>query len=77
MKDVGDRLVNDEIPIAPLICDGLDPAPKSKSVISEIVEVLEETAHHVSPIAHRSDRLPVPIEIRPNVGPTLAADFWR
>jgi hypothetical protein len=63
MKDVGDRLVNDEIPIAPLIYDGSDPAPKSKPVISEIIEVLEETAHHVKRSFEAAQRPGMPLSV--------------
>jgi len=38
--------VSDEIPIAPLIYDGLDPAPKPKPVVSEVLDVLGGSVQH-------------------------------
>jgi len=40
--------VSDEIPIAPLIYDGLDPAPKPKPVVSEVLDVLGGKCDRVS-----------------------------
>ena len=38
--------MSDEIPIAPLIYDGLDPAPKPKPVVSEVLDVLGGSVQH-------------------------------
>lgn len=39
--------MSDEIPIAPFIYDGLDPAPKPKPVLTEVAEVSAETVRFV------------------------------
>src|ERR1700751_1307135 len=68
MRDeIGDRLVSDEIPIAPLIYDGLDPAPKPKPVVSEVIEVLEETARHVKRSFEAARRPGMPLSILSNI----------
>jgi hypothetical protein len=65
--EIGDRLVNDEIPIAPLIYDGLDPVPKSKPVISEVIDVLEEAARHVKRSFEAARRPGMPLSVLSNI----------
>jgi hypothetical protein len=59
--------VSDEIPIAPLIYDGLDPAPKPKPVVSEVIEVLEETARHVKRSFGAARRPGMPLSVLSNI----------
>jgi hypothetical protein len=59
--------VSDEIPIAPLIYDGLDPVPKPKPVISEVIEVLEATAHYVKRSFEAARRPGMPLSVLSNI----------
>lgn len=59
--------MSDEIPIAPLIYDGLDPAPKPKPVVSEVIEVLEETARHVKRSFEAARRPGMPLSVLSNI----------
>jgi hypothetical protein len=59
--------VSDEIPIAPLIYDGLDPAPRPKPIVSEVLEVLEETARHVERFFEAARRPGMPLSVLSNI----------
>jgi hypothetical protein len=59
--------VSDEIPIAPLIYDGLEPAPRPKPIVSEVLEVLEETAHHVERFFEAARRPGMPLSVLSNI----------
>jgi hypothetical protein len=65
--EIGDHLVSDEIPIAPLIYDGLDPAPKPKPVVSEVIEVLEVTARYVKRSFEAARRPGMPLGVLSNI----------
>jgi hypothetical protein len=59
--------VSDEIPIAPLIYDGLDPAPKPKPVASEVIEVLEQTARRVRRSFEAARKPGMPLSVLSNI----------
>ena len=59
--------MSDEIPIAPLIYDGLDPAPRPKPIVSEVLEVLEETARHVGRFFEAARRPGMPLSVLSNI----------
>ena len=56
-----------ETPIAPVIYDGLDPAPKPKPVISEVIEVLEQTARYIKGLYEAARRPGRPLSVLGNV----------
>jgi hypothetical protein len=65
--EIGDPLVSDEIPIAPLVYDGLDPAPKPKPVVSEVIEVLEGSARHVRRSFEAARKPGMPLSVLSNI----------
>lgn len=58
--------MSDEIPIAPLIYDGLDPPRKPKPVVSEVIGVLEGTARHVKRSFEAAQRPGMPLSVLSN-----------
>jgi hypothetical protein len=65
--EIGDRLVSNEIPIAPLIYDGLDPVPKPKPVISDVIDILQGTARHVKRSFEAARRPGMPLSVLRNI----------
>ena len=65
--EIGDHLVSDEIPIAPLVYDGLDPAPKPKPVATEVIEVLEQAIRHVKEAFEAAQRPGMPLSVLSNI----------
>jgi hypothetical protein len=59
--------VSDEIPIAPLIYDGLDPPRKPKPIVSEVIGVLEESARHVKRSFEAAQRPGMPLSVLSNI----------
>jgi hypothetical protein len=59
--------VSDEIPIAPLIYDGLDPVPKPKPVISDVIDILQGTARHVKRSFEAARRPGMPLSVLRNI----------
>jgi hypothetical protein len=59
--------VSDEIPIAPLIYDGLDPVPKSKPIVTEVSEVLEETVRYAKGAFETARRPGMPLSVLSNM----------
>jgi hypothetical protein len=60
--------VSDEIPIAPFIYDGLDPAPpKPKPVVTEVIEVLEQTVKYIKGSFEAARRPGMPLSVLSNV----------
>ena len=59
--------MSDEIPIAPLIYDGLDPAPRPKPVVTEVIEVLEQTVCHVKNSFEAARRPGMPLSVLSNI----------
>ena len=56
-----------ETPIAPVIYDGLDPAPKPKPVVTEIIEVLEQTVCYIKGSFEAARRPGMPLSVLSNV----------
>lgn len=59
--------MSDEIPLAPLVYDGLDPPPKPKPVIAEAVEVLQGTGRHLNDAIQAARRPGMPLSILSNI----------
>jgi hypothetical protein len=59
--------VSKETPIAPVIYDGLDPAPKPKPVVTEIIEVLEQTVCYIKGSFEAARRPGMPLSVLSNV----------
>ena len=59
--------MSDEMPIAPLIYDGLDPAPKSKPIVTEVAEVLEETVRYAKSALEAARRPGMPLSVLGNM----------
>jgi len=60
--------VSDEIQIAaPLIYDGLDPAPISKPIVTEVTEVLEATVHCAKSAFEAARRPGMPLSVLSNI----------
>jgi hypothetical protein len=59
--------VSKETPIAPVMYDGLDPAPKPKPVIGEVIEVLEQTVRYIKGLYHAARRRGMPLSVLSNV----------
>jgi hypothetical protein len=55
------------MPIAPLIYDGLDPAPKSKPIVAEVAEVLEETVRYAKSAFEAARRPGMPLSVLSNM----------
>ena len=59
--------MNDEIPIAPSIYDGLDPTPKPKPVVTEVAEVLEETTRYAKRAFEAAQKPGMPLSVLSNI----------
>ena len=59
--------MSDEIPIAPMIYDGLDPAPEPKPVATEVTEILLETAHQIKQAFQAAQKPGMPLSVLSNV----------
>jgi len=58
--------VSKESPIAPFIYDGLDPAPKPKPVVTEVIEVLEQTVCYIKGSFEAARRPGMPLSVLSN-----------
>lgn len=59
--------MSDEIPIAPVMDDGLHPAPKPKSAFAEAGEVLLETARQLNHAFEAAQKPGMPLSILSNI----------
>jgi len=59
--------VSDEIPIAPFIYDGLDPAPRPKPLVTEVIEGLGQTLRHVKGSFEAARRPGMPLSVLSNI----------
>ena len=59
--------MSDEMPIAPLIYDGLDPTPKSKPIVTEVTEVLEEIVRFAKNAFEAAGRPGMPLSVLSNI----------
>jgi hypothetical protein len=59
--------VSDEIPIAPALDDGLGPAPKPKSAIAEVADVLSDAARQLNRAFEAAQRPGMPLSVLSNV----------
>ena len=59
--------MSDEIPIAPMIYDGLDPAPEPKSAIAEIAELLLGAARQLNHAFEAAQKPGMPLSVLSNV----------
>jgi hypothetical protein len=59
--------VSKETAIAPVIYDGVDPAPKPKPVVTEVIEVLEQTVCFIKGSFEAARRPGMPLSVLSNV----------
>jgi hypothetical protein len=59
--------VSKETPIAPVIYEGLDPVPKPKPVVTEVIEVLEQTVCYIKGSFEAARRPGMPLSVLSNV----------
>jgi hypothetical protein len=59
--------MDDEIPTAPFVYDGLDPEPQRKSTIAEVTEAAKGAAHRVSNAIESGRKPGMPLSILSNI----------
>ena len=59
--------MDDEIPTAPFIYEGLDPAPQRKSTIEEVTEAAKGAAQRVSGVIESGKKPGMPLAILSNI----------
>ena len=68
---LGDRLVSDEFPIAPVIYDGLDPTPdptpRPKPVMSEVADIMVDAVRQARRAFDVARKPGMPLSILSNV----------
>jgi hypothetical protein len=59
--------VNDDIPLSPLIYEGLDPAPEPKSAATEVSEALKDAVRRAKDAIEAGRRPGMPLSVLSNV----------
>jgi hypothetical protein len=59
--------VSDEIPIMPVLYDGLDPPPKPKSIMTEVAQVLEDAVRQTNRAFKAAGKPGMPLSVLSNV----------
>lgn len=59
--------MNDDIPLSPLIYEGLDPAPEPKSAATEVSEALKDAVHRAKDAIEAGRRPGMPLSVLSNV----------
>ena len=59
--------MSDEIPLAPLVYDGLDPAPQPKPAVDRVAGALEDTVRGVGNAVEAARRPGMPLSILANI----------
>lgn len=59
--------MSDEIPIAPVIDDSLEAAPRSKSAVTEVTEVLTDAARQLNRAFEAAQKPGMPLSVLSNI----------
>jgi hypothetical protein len=59
--------VSDDIPLSPVIYEGLDPAAEPKSTMTEVSEALKEAVHRLKNAIEAGRRPGMPLSVLSNV----------
>ena len=59
--------MSDDIPLAPLAHESLDPVPEPKSTIAEVSEAVKGTVHRVGGAIEASQKPGMPLSILSNI----------
>jgi hypothetical protein len=59
--------MDDEIPTAPFVYEGLDPAPQRKSTIADVTDAAKGAAHRVSDAIESGKKPGMPLAILSNI----------
>ena len=59
--------MNDDIPLSPLIYEGLDPAPEPKSAATEVSEALKDAVRRAKDAIEAGRRPGMPLSVLSNV----------
>jgi hypothetical protein len=67
LQSRGDLTMDDEIPTAPFVYEGLDPAPQRKSTIADVTDAAKGAAHRVSDAIESGKKPGMPLAILSNI----------